>query len=264
MMHHRRFAVSLLATIFLCLCSRGETVRVRAREGTVHGFLTLRDENGKRLATGDLIQTVNGDVVTARLVFRFRDGSVDDEESDFRQNGIFRLLHDHHVQKGPAFPHPMDVVIDAVKQEVTERSKQDGKVLTATKHVDIPEDLANGLPLILVKNIPSTATLTKVPYLAATPELRMVHLAITPDGSETFSIGSSKYKASIYRFHVELGGIAGVLAPLMGKEPKDDRVWVVGGEAPSFVRAQVAFYVGGPLWTIDLTSPVLPDQPSAR
>jgi hypothetical protein len=72
---------------------------VRYREGSVHGFLALRTMEGKTLAAGDLIQVVRGDRVVSHLVFRFKDGSIDDETAVFTQSGNFRLISDHHIQK---------------------------------------------------------------------------------------------------------------------------------------------------------------------
>ena len=46
-----------------------EPVAVRYSEGSVHGFLVLRTLDDKLLADGDVTQTVDGDRVTARLVF---------------------------------------------------------------------------------------------------------------------------------------------------------------------------------------------------
>jgi len=38
-------------------------------------------------------------------------GSVDDETATFSQEHDFRLIiSDHHIQKGPSFPHPMEFV----------------------------------------------------------------------------------------------------------------------------------------------------------
>jgi len=85
---------------------------VRHVEGTVHGFLALRSKEGRVLAVGDLFEVVRGARVTSRLLFRFKDGSVDDETPVFSQRGTFQLITDHHVQKGPSFPHPMDLSID--------------------------------------------------------------------------------------------------------------------------------------------------------
>ena len=65
-------------------------------------------------------------------------------------------------------------------------------------------------------------------------------------------------------FHVELGGVAGVVAPLIGKQPPDDRAWVLEGQEPAFIRADVSFYDGGPLWTIQLASPVWPSDAKTK
>lgn len=50
-------------------------------------------------------------------------------------------------------------------------------------------------------------------------------------------------------------GVAGLLAPLIGKQPSDFHVWILRGKAPAFVRSEQSFYMGGPLWRIDLVSP---------
>ena len=70
----------------------------------MQGFLVLRTLEGKPLADGDLIQTARGATVTSRLVFRFTDGSIHDETAVFSHRGQFRLLSDHLVKKGSAFP----------------------------------------------------------------------------------------------------------------------------------------------------------------
>ncbi len=38
------------------------------------------------------------------------------------------------------------------------------------------------------------------------------------------------------RIHPELGGIVGVIAQLIGLQPKDVMVWVLEGEQPAVVR----------------------------
>ena len=57
-----------------------------------------------------------------------------------------------------------------------------------------------------------------------------------------------------YVVKVEIGGVTGFLARLMGKQPADTHVWVLGGEAPAFVKAEGPFYTGGPIWRIQLAS----------
>jgi hypothetical protein len=232
-----------------------EPVAVRHMEGTVHGFLILRTMDGKTLAAGDLVQTVQGERLVSNLVFRFKDGSVDDETTVFSQRRNFRLLSDHHVQKGPSFPHPMDVLIDASVGVVTVRSTDNGKEKVETDHLDLPPDLANGLLLNILKNVP-TDTATRVSYLVATPKPRLVKLAISPQGEETFSAAGARYRATRYAVKVELGELTGVVARLTGRQPEDAHFWILGGKAPAFVQMEGQLYQGGPVWTIELTSPV--------
>jgi hypothetical protein len=225
-------------------------------EGTVHGFLVLRTQQGESIAAGDLIQVVRGDQLISELVFHFKDGSVDDEVTVFSQRGHFRLLSDHHVQKGPAFPHPMDVSIDAKTGEVQVRSKDGEKEKVETEHLDLPPDLANGLILTILKNIRPDSPETKLSYVVATPKPRLVKLTITPHGEDTLTTAGSPHRATHYVLKVELGGIGGIVAPLIGKQPPDTHVWILGGKAPAFVKMEGPLYQDSPIWRIELTSPV--------
>ena len=235
-----------------------EQVAVRHAEGLVHGFLVLRTLDGNPLADGDLTQFARGGRVTNHLVFRFKDGSVHDETAIFSQRRSFRLLSDHLVQKGPSFQRPMDVSIDASKGLVTVRYTDDGKEKVRTDRLKLPLDLANGLVLTLLKNIRPDAPETKVSMVAATPKPLLVKLAITAQGEEQFSITGSSRKATRYVVKVEIGGIAGLMAPLLGKQVPDTHVWIFEGDAPAFVKSEGPLYLGGPIWRIELTSPVWP------
>jgi hypothetical protein len=238
-------------------------VAVRHAEGLVHGFLVLRTLAGDTLADGDLIQVARGDRVTSRLVFHFKDGSVHDETAVFSQRRNFRLLTDHLLQKGPAFQHPMEVSIDGSTGQVTVHSTDDdGKEKVMTERLDLPPDVANGLVLTLLKNVQSDAPRMTVSMVAATPKARLVKLAITPQGEEPFSVGGSSRKATHYVVKVEIGGAAGLVAPLLGKQPPDTHVWILGGEAPAFVKSEGPLYFGGPIWRIELVSPVWPRLPT--
>jgi hypothetical protein len=260
-----RLKCSSLAAALLCalrLAAPAESIPVRHVEGTEHGFLALRTKEGRILAVGDLYQVVREDRVASRLFFRFKDGSVDDETTVFSQRGHFQLITDHHVQKGPSFPQPMDLSIDVLRGQVTVRSAgKDGKEEVKSEHMDLPSDLGNGLILSIAKNIRPDTPETKVSMLVATPKPRLIKLAISPAGEEPFSLVGSSRKAMRYEIKIELGGIAGMVAPLIGKQPPNTQIWIIGGEAPAFVREEGPLYEGGPVWTIQLTSPVWPDLP---
>jgi hypothetical protein len=97
---------SFLASLIFALQpgAPAEPIPVRHVEGTVHGFLALRSKEGRVLAVGDLFEVVRGDRVTSRLIFRFKDGSVDDETTVLSQRGNFQLITDHTYRKNLPSP----------------------------------------------------------------------------------------------------------------------------------------------------------------
>lgn len=237
-----------------------EQVKVADRQGAIHAFLVLRDADGKDIAVGDETNEVHGNVVDARTIFRFRDGSVDDEETVYRQDSNFQLIRDHRIQKGPSFPKPTDVTIDVAKGEVSWVNASDKDQPSKSQHVDLPADLANGMIPTLVQNLPKGATDLKVSYLAVDTKPRVVTLNITPDGSNKVLVGTGDRRAERFNIHTEIGGLAGVIAPIVGQQPPDVKLWYVGGAVSTFIRMEGPFYEKGPVWSVMLASPSWPTE----
>jgi hypothetical protein len=231
-----------------------DTIPVRHTEGLMHGFLVLRTLEGKPIADGQMTQDAKGDRVNTHLIFHFKDGSLYEDTAVYSQRGTFRLLRDHLVEKGPSFKQPVDTLIDGSTGQVRVRYTEDGKEKTVAERLDLPPDVANGLLFTLVKDIKPSTPQTTVSLVATTPKPRLVKLAIVPLGEEPFTIGSFRHKAIHYVVKVEIGGVTGFLARLMGKQPADTHVWVLGGEAPAFVKLEGPLYAGGPIWRIQLAS----------
>jgi hypothetical protein len=260
-MDARRIALVMVLAVFSSVLAPGEEVTVRHAEGMVHGFLSLRTLNGQLLADGDLMQTSRGDRVTTRLVFRFRDGSLHDETAVFTQAGTFRLVSDHLIQKGPSFPLALDVSIDRASGRVDVRSREkDGTEKVYSERLELPPDLANGLMFILVKNLPPGQVRAEFPMVASTPKPRLVRLVVTSLGQDALSIGRSNRKATHYVVKVDIGGIEGLVAPLIGRQPPDFHVWILEGDAPAFVRSEGPLAMDAPAWRIELVSPVWPRE----
>ncbi len=93
---------------------------------------------------------------------------------------------------------------------------KDGKEEVKSEHLDLPSDFANGLVLSIAKNIRPDTPETKVSMLVATPKPRLIKLAISPAGEAPFSLAGSSLKAMRYEIKIELGGVAGMVAPLIG------------------------------------------------
>lgn len=249
--------LSLLSTLFLATTIAGaDPVRVRYPEGSVHGYLALRSLDGRLLAAGDLTQTVQHGRLTSRLIYRFKDGSIDEDTAVFTQNGTFRLISDHRIQKGPMFQKPTELTIKTQTGEVTVRYTENGKEKVETTHMDLPDDLSNGILLDVVKNIPAEAAETKISYVAATPKPRLIKLSLKSDGTERFRSAGRINHAHRFVIHADLGGITGLIAPMLGKAPADSYAWVSGDEVPAFIRSESPLYLGGPMLRTELVSPV--------
>jgi hypothetical protein len=248
----------LAAVIGLVPSADADPIPVRFAEGVVHGFLSLRAPDGRLIASGDLLQTNHGGEVTSRLLFHFKDGSVSDETAVFSQRGHFRLIRDHSIQRGPAFTRPVEMTIETASGSVTVRYTNDhGEEEIERELMKLPPDLANGMVSVLLKNVRS-APPRSLSMVAATPKPRLVTLMISRAGTDTLTIAGSARKATHYVLKVELGGVTGLVAPLVGKQPPDSHVWILDGEVPAFLRSRAPMFAGGPLWQTDLVSPAWP------
>jgi len=101
---------------------------------------------------------------------------------------------------------------------------------------------------------------TNVAFVAATPKPRLVKLEISAVGEDSFVTDRTARKATHYVLKVDIGGVAGLIAPLVGKQPPDSHVWILGGDAPAFVKSEQPLYNGGPVVRIELSSPVWPKR----
>jgi hypothetical protein len=233
-----------------------EPVQVRYVEGVTLGFLVLENKSGETLAYGELDQISGKDgVVTSDLRFKFKDGSSYQSITKFTQKDEFRLLSNRIVQKGPAFKQNSDILIEAASGKVTVKTFSKGKEQETSKHLDLPPDVSNGLLLTLVKNLDPAGGETDVTMVAPSTTPRLLKLTIMPGASTTMGVGLVKHKAAEYIVKFKIGGVAGVVAPLVGKQPPDLHIWVVKSEAPTFVQSEGALYEGGPIWRIRLTAP---------
>ncbi|HET9597902.1 MAG TPA: hypothetical protein VFP65_20110 [Anaeromyxobacteraceae bacterium] len=265
----RPAAVALVAAILAAAAApggaRAEEVAVRHVEGVAHGFLVVRTKEGEALGEGDLTQVSRRGVVTAKLVLRLRDGSTREETTVYEQRKVFRMLTNHVVQKGPAFKvKELESWIERSGRVRVRWVDDDGKQQSVDEHMDLPPDVANGLPTILVKNIPPSKEKTTVSMVAVTPKPRLVHLEITPSGEEPFATSGHERKATHFTLKISVPGATGVIASMLGKIPEDSHFWIIEGEAPTFVRAETPLFSGEQVWRVDLACVTWPGDRAQR
>jgi hypothetical protein len=227
-----------------------DSVAVKFTEGVAHAFPVLRSVGGETLAQGELTRIPRGDRVENRLTFRFRDGSIYDERVVFSQRDTFTLMSYQLVQKGPSFPESIDAKIDREtgRYEVRYKGDEEAAEEALKGKIDLPSDVYNGLLCLLMKNLPA-GTATTVQILAFTPKPRLVKMSITPAGDDTVMMGEKAVPATRFLMKLQLG----LLATLVVIDPPDMKAWILGGEAPAFLKFEGPLFFMGPIWRIDLS-----------
>jgi hypothetical protein len=231
-----------------------EPVRVQLPEGTARGFLVLRTLEGTPIAYGELRQKPVGAAVESVLALSFKDGSVREETATFTQKEVFRLEAYRLVQRGPSFPK-QEISFDRKSGQYTAvtQEKKDDEEKSASGPLEMPADLYNGMALVLLKNLAPGARASGQ-VAAFLPKPRLLKMELGAEGEDRVTVGGQAKKLIRHLVNLEVGGLTGVVASLIGKEPPDLRYWLAAGEVPAFVRFQGAMYLNGPVWRLEMAS----------
>jgi hypothetical protein len=244
----KALAILACALAFAANSASAEPVSVKFIEGVGHAFPVLRSVGGEKLAQGELVQIPRGDRVENRLTFRFRDGSVYDERVVFAQKDMFTLMSYQLVQKGPSFPESIEAKVDREtgRYEVRYKGDEEAAEETLKGRIELPNDVYNGLLGMLMKNMPA-GTATTVQIIAFTPKPRLVKMLLTPAGNDTVMMGEAAVTATRFLVKPQLG----LFASLLVSDLPDVKVWILGGEAPAFLKFEGPLFFMGPIWRID-------------
>lgn len=248
--------VAALACLgILCAASnvRAAPIPVRFSEGVTHGFLTLRSEDGKTRAAGELVRVPQGDRVESRLTFHFTDGSLYAETVVFSQHQVFTLQRYHLVQRGSAFRTPLEVSCDRATGQYSGRytdEKGEGQVLNGA--LEMPPDLYSGMTALLLQHLPRGASET-VHMVAFTPSLRVIQLHLLPFAEESMRVGEVSKSAIHYHVVPEFGGLLGFFTSLIGKKLPTLHYWITREKVPASLGFEGPLELDGPVWRIGMS-----------
>jgi hypothetical protein len=189
-------AATLILTVLAALLlwphpAAAAPVPVRFAEGVTHGFLTLRSAPDNTLiASGELLQVARDGQVESRMVFRFPDGSVWDENVVFTQERVFTMQTYRLVQKGPVFPEDTEISLERAsgKYRVKTTARKDGREAVLEGTLKLPPDTYNGIVLTVAKNFLEGAGAT-IHVVAFTPAPRIIQLQLVPSGEHKVLVG---------------------------------------------------------------------------
>lgn len=265
----RRLIMILIAVglIVEVVSAAAAPIPVRFTEGFSHGYLVLRDENGDRLADGEMIQKAHGAVVDSRLVFRFKDGSLHDERVTFTQKRVFLLQTYKLLQRGPSFPNMLDISMDRKSGAYRVVTSEDGaSEKTLTGKLEMPDDVGNGMVVAMLRNLPPGRG-ESVHFVAFTPEPKILDLKLVPTERTTTRIGDLAKQLTQYVLEPKLDSLTMWFGKLLGKLPEKFhyRFWLVTDDVPTFGAFEGPLHLLGPNWRIEQTTPTnlwsLPEPP---
>jgi hypothetical protein len=252
-MERSNLFVAVFWAITLSTAAPAERISVKHIQLPRHEFMVARSETGRIIARVEFTEDVQGDEVTMRLTYRFVDGSIDDETTTYSQQGTIRLIRNHHIQQGPFFARPIDFAVEAATGIATSRTAdKNGEIQVESEHIDLPDDMANGFVGTLLLNVPPNTAPFRVGILAPVFGGRLIRILISPEGEQSFQKTGQTFRATVFRIHPELGGILGVIAKLLGLQPKDVMVWVQEGDTPAVMRVVGQLGGSGPVLSSEL------------
>jgi hypothetical protein len=261
-------AILVVIAILVYSPAHAAPVAVRFLEGVAHGYFIVRSLAGETIGQGELTQVLKDEnLVESHVVIHFKDGSLYDEKVAFSQQRVFTMLRYHLIQRGPSFPEQMDVSIDRGTAEYKVRSPvgKDGSEKLVTGHFDLPNDVYNGMFVVVLKNLLKEANAT-VNFLAFTPSPEAIPLQLRFVGEQSVHIADLSSKAKHYVFKPQIGKIRQFFGKLTGQLPADFHYdwWILTDQAPSFVEFEGPLQLMGPNVRIQLVSPRLSAKPEDK
>ena len=230
-------------------------VEARFPEGEAHGNLLVRSLAGETIGQGEMTQVIKeGDLIENRLVFRFKDGSLQDEKVIFSQLGMFTLMSYRLVQHGPSFPEQLDIAIDRDTGEYTIKKRTQEKEDVVAGKTDLPKDVYNGMLITVSKNLQGADGMVSI--LAFTPMPHVIKVQLLAIAPEPVAIDDQASKATQYIFKPQIGMIQELLGKAAGRLPSQFRYdcWIMVNETPSFVKFEGALQPMGPIVRIEPVS----------
>jgi hypothetical protein len=253
-----RCGAALALAFIVATAGHAAPVAVRLPEGNTRGFVVLRSPEGEVLAHGEMRQRPVRGGIESRLSLAFKDGSKREEAVVFSQDKTFRLERFHLVERGPSFP-TNEVSFDRKSGQYKARTqeKKGGEERTSAGPLEMPPDLYNGMALVLLKNL-ADGQRANAQIAVFTPKPRLIKMQLVPEADDAVRFGPSTLTVRRYLVKLDVGGLAGLIAPVIGKDPPDSRYWMATGDVPAFVRFEGAMFLNGPVWRIEMTIPEWP------
>ncbi len=242
-----------VAAFALLALTPAPAVEVTEFEGTAHGFPSMLDPNGKKIADGEFIQEVDDGRLTIILKYRFKHGGRTEEKAVFRQKPeliqeewSWRELRDGEVVRQYA--------VDFKNQSATAKKREKGEMKAWSDKIEVkPGQTFAGYGFILaVQKLRGRLVhgeAFELEGVGFTPQPKVVKVKVTHVGLEEMEMADRRPQGDHFFLQPQIPAVA----KLFVKVP-DTHIWLTQPPA-EFLRFEGPLLEpGDPIVRVDLLS----------
>ena len=169
-----------------------------------------------------------------------------DERTTYSQRGVFRLEAYHLTQSGPSFPGA-DVAFDRKSWPLPGEDAREGRRARGDGERRVRDAAGSrqrpDAPLAQEHAARGTG---HRPAGGVHAEAALSRMELHQEGEDRIVFAGDPKQAARHLVDLEIGGVTGVVASVIGKNPPDLRYWLALGDIPAFVRFQGAMFLERP------------------
>ncbi|MCW5890835.1 MAG: hypothetical protein KIT14_09805 [bacterium] len=218
----------------------GDPIRLAWGEGEVSGYSAIYASGGKaHVGTVVFHQTRTGDVITAKRVAYFADGSSDEDVAVARVGTTLETLHGRTTIRDTRGKPTVDLRIDVAGDRVRGFYTDDGERVEIDEAMALPPGTYFGpLVFVVVKSFAKNAEDGRLVFrtVAPTPKPRALDMELVADGGDSVRRPGVRLTTRGYALRPT---VFWLIDPLIRKLAPDTHFYVDDGEPPAMVR-----YVG--------------------
>lgn len=232
-------SMALVALLtWVTLCGPAQAVQTPWTEGSLHGFPTMMDAQGKAIGNGDLSQKILPDgILQTDSVYTMSDGTVIHEVSTYRQKPeLAQLTWDWSQKSGDQVLRHF--VVDFTKKHATAmKLERDGKAKNWDEDlgdIKLGQTFAGGGFVLAIKALHGRLLKgehIELTAVAMTTKPRTGKVEIYRKDEQTIQVAGRDFKTDRIVIHPKMNPLFRLIV-----HPKDNLFWFVPGTPPAFLR----------------------------
>lgn len=215
----------------------GDPIALAWGESDVAGFSAIYGPDGKtRVGTIVFHQTRKGDVLTAKRVAEFADGSSDEDVAVAKVGRTLETLRGRTVIKDTRGRATVDIEIDVAGDRIKGFYTDDGERVEVDEKVELPPGTYFGpLIFVVIKSFAKNAEDGRLVFhtVAPTPKPRALDMELLVEGEATIARPGVKIATKRYTLRPT---IFWLIDPIIHKLAPETDFYVDPGDPPAMVR----------------------------